>query len=107
VIKNNQFRRRDKPPRRLAAWLVRCLETAENSLSRENDAFAREHGWRIEGGHRGLRRRYRDPRFDRLAECPKCYGTGSSADHEPCLSCSGSGRVALAPRFVAEDGVGR
>jgi hypothetical protein len=59
-----------------------------------SDAQARANGWQVTPIRGGLGRRYRDPRFDSLAQCPDCAGTGGQAE-APCLPCSGSGRVVL------------
>jgi len=79
-------------PRRLGNWLFAM-----------NDTEAYWHGWEITKTRGGLGRRYRDPQFDTLAECPKCRGSGASrgagstgtADL-PCLPCLGTGRITLA-----------
>jgi hypothetical protein len=57
-----------------------------------NDTEAYWRDWQIIKTHGGLGRRYRDPRFDLLAECLKCRGAGSSADL-PCPPCLGTGRT--------------
>jgi hypothetical protein len=90
-----QYRARNKPTQRLAAWLAHRVEAAGNSLFRENDALARRHGWHIGAGHAGLSRVYRDPRFDQLASCRRCRGRGSGETGEPCPGCLGTGRVEL------------
>lgn len=58
------------------------------------DARARGNGWQVTSLRGGLRRQYRDPRFDSLAQCGDCLGTGGPAD-TPCQPCSGTGRVVL------------
>jgi DnaJ-class molecular chaperone len=57
-----------------------------------NDAEAYWRSWQITRTHGGLGRRYRDARFDALAECPKCQGSGLTAD-QPCRPCQGTGRI--------------
>ncbi len=57
-----------------------------------NDAEAYWHSWQITATHGGLGRRYHDPRFDALADCPKCEGSGLTAD-QPCPPCHGTGRI--------------
>lgn len=57
-----------------------------------NDAEAYWHSWQITATHGGLGRRYHDPRFDALADCPKCQGSGLTAD-QPCPPCHGTGRI--------------
>jgi hypothetical protein len=51
-------------------------------------------GWRITKTLGGLRRRYRDIRFDTLARCLQCAGAGVWTD-APCAPCLGTGRVNL------------
>ena len=57
-----------------------------------NDAEAYWRTWQITSTHDGLGRRYRDPLFDALAECPKCQGPGLTAD-QPCPPCQGTGHT--------------
>ena len=59
-----------------------------------NDAEAYWRNWQITRTQGGLGRRYRDPRFDTLAECPKCRGAGAIGD-QPCPPCLSTGRVTL------------
>jgi hypothetical protein len=59
-----------------------------------NDAEAGWRGWQATSMHGGLGRRYRDPRFDTVAECAQCQGFGFRAD-VPCAPCLGTGRVAI------------
>jgi hypothetical protein len=60
-----------------------------------NDAEAYWRSWQITSTHGGLGRRYHDPRFDVLAGCPKCQGSGLTADQPcpPCPPCRGTGRI--------------
>jgi hypothetical protein len=51
-------------------------------------------GLQMTRAHGGLGRRYRDPRFDTLAECTQCRGAGFRADVR-CLPCLGTGRVTI------------
>jgi hypothetical protein len=64
-------------------------------LFRGQDATARRHGWHIKAGHGGLSRTYQDPRFDRLARCPLCGGSGTDPSQETCDGCAATGRVTL------------
>ena len=57
-----------------------------------NDAEAYWRDWQMTRTHGGLGRRYRDPRFDTLAECPKCRGAGATGDR-PCPPCQSTGRI--------------
>ena len=59
-----------------------------------DDAEAGRRGWQMTRVHRGLGRRYRDPRFAALAECLLCRGAGRYAD-APCVPCLGTGRVTI------------
>jgi hypothetical protein len=82
-------------------WLRRLADR----LFREQDAAAVRHGWQIDAGRNGLKRVYRDPRFDRFALCPQCRGSGTDQDQEPCGGCAGTGRTVLGPDSVS--GAGR
>ena len=64
-----------------------------------DDAFARQHGWTLEASRGGLRRNYRDPRFDQLLECPECAGSDriGGSHGPPCGRCRGTGRIRLCP----------
>jgi hypothetical protein len=88
----NPTARKSLPPR-LSDW----LRTAGERIFSDSDAQAREHGWRIIPLYGGLGRMYRDPRFDSLIRCPRCYGTGSVgggvSGAGPCLHCGGAGRI--------------
>jgi hypothetical protein len=66
----------------------------ERLLFRQPDLNALARGWEV---HRPLpfRRVYRDPRWDSIAACADCHGTGFAAAH-PCCTCSGRGTVRLA-----------
>jgi len=57
-----------------------------------NDAEAYWRSWQITTTHGGLGRRCHDLRFDALADCPKCQGSGLTAD-QPCPPCQGTGRI--------------
>jgi hypothetical protein len=78
----------------LLSWLAALPRRLGDPLFAGNDAEAYWRDWQIIRIHAGLGRRYRDPRFDTLAECPKCRGAGVTADR-PCAPCLGSGRVTL------------
>jgi hypothetical protein len=64
-----------------------------NRLFAMNDAEAGWRGWQAINAYGGLGRRYRDPRFDLIRECPLCAGSGAKADQE-CPACLGTGRLA-------------
>ena len=78
----------------LLSWLAAIPRRAGDRLFAMNDAEASWRSWQITTTHGGRGRRYRDPQFDALAECPKCRGAGVTADR-PCPPCLGTGRVTL------------
>ena len=78
----------------LLSWLAAIPRRLGDRLFVMNDTEAYWRGWQITKMHGGLARRYRDPRFDTLAECPKCRGAGGPADL-PCVPCLGTGRITL------------
>jgi hypothetical protein len=78
----------------LLSWLAAIPRRLGDRLFAMNDAEAYWRSWQITRTHGGLGRRYRDPQFGTLAECPKCRGAGVTADL-PCLPCLGTGRVTL------------
>ncbi len=78
----------------LLSWLAAIPQRLTDRLFIMNDAEAYWRRWQITRIHGGLARRYRDPRFDTLAECSKCRGTDGTANL-PCLPCLGTGRVTL------------
>ena len=57
-----------------------------------NDAEAQWRGWQMTRVRGGLGRRYRDPRFDTLAECGRCRGAGLAAG-ALCVPCLVTGRT--------------
>lgn len=68
-----------------------------------HDAQAHIIGWQVTPLHGGLGRKYRDPRFDSLAECPKCMGTGGRPE-AACQPCSETGRITLRPSHEGREG---
>lgn len=76
----------------LPNWLASLPRLLGDRLFAMNDTEAYWRDWQITRTHGGLARRYRDPRFDLLAECPKCRGAGDRAD-VPCPPCLGTGRI--------------
>jgi hypothetical protein len=76
----------------LLSWLAALPRRLGDRLFAMNDAEAYWRTWRITSTHAGLSRRYQDLRFAALAECPKCQGSGLTAD-QPCPPCQGMGRV--------------
>jgi len=76
----------------LLSWLAALPRRLGDRLFTMNDAEAYWRTWRITSTHGGLGRRYHDLRFDALAECPKCQGSGLTAD-QPCPPCQGTGRI--------------
>ena len=78
----------------LLSWLAAIPRRLGDRLFLMNDNEAYWRGWQITKTRGGLARRYRDPRFDTLAECPRCRGAGVTADLA-CVPCLGTGRVTL------------
>jgi hypothetical protein len=76
----------------LLGWLAVIPRRLGDRLFAMNDAEAYWRSWQITRTHGGLGRRYRDPQFGTLAECPKCRGAGVTVNL-PCLPCLGTGRV--------------
>jgi hypothetical protein len=76
------------------SWLGAIPRRLGDRLFTMNDTEAYWESWQITKTHGGLGRRYRDLRFDTLAECPKCRGSGGTADLS-CPPCLGTGRVTL------------
>lgn len=74
--------------------LTVLLGGAGRRLFRDADAYASAHGWAVDVRCGGLARRYRDPRFDRLAQCQACGGHGTDGDL-CCPPCGGTGRLDL------------
>ena len=83
----------------LLSWLAAIPRRLGKRLFVMNDTEAYWRGWQITRTHGGLARRYRDPRFDTLAECAKCHGAGVIADL-PCPPCLGTGRITLGNRIT-------
>jgi len=73
-------------------WLAAIPRRLGDRLFARNDAEAYWHSWQITRTYGSLGRRYRDPQFGALAECPTCHGAGVNADL-PCPPCLGTGRV--------------
>jgi hypothetical protein len=78
----------------LLSWLAALPRRLGDALFAVNDAEAYWRDWQITRTHAGLGRRYLDPRFGTLAECPKCRGASVTADR-PCDPCLGSGRITV------------
>ena len=78
----------------LLNWLAAIPRRLGDRLFVANDTEAYWRDWQITKTRGGLARRYRDPWFEMLAECPKCHGAGVTADL-PCAPCIGTGRITL------------
>jgi len=78
----------------LLSWLAAIPRRVGDRLFTMNDTEACWQSWQITNTHGGLGRRYRDLEFDTLAQCPKCRGSGGTADLS-CPPCLGTGRVTL------------
>jgi hypothetical protein len=81
-------------PHRLG-WLAGILRQIGDLIFMPCDEEAYWRGWAIERRHAGLGRRYRDPVFDTVTECPLCRGLGITVEESLCVKCSGTGRIAL------------
>lgn len=73
--------------------LSQLLIALEERLFAGEDARARARGWEV-SRRPGGGRRYRDPRWDQVAECPECAGTGLDGVHV-CERCDGRCTVRL------------
>ena len=102
VITSAKTTRSERYRQRLAAWIRALGEW----LFRDDDARAVRHGWQIETRRGGLGRVYRDPRFDRLARCPDCGGSGTGESGGPCHRCSATGRIVLGQHVSNTEGGG-
>lgn len=78
----------------LYEWIPAVMRRIGDVLFAPNDVEARWMGWEIASTHNGLGRRYRDPLFDKLTQCPRCEGAGIS-EGIPCLPCLGTGRITI------------
>ena len=95
----------------LLSWLAAVPRRLGDRLFAMNDTEAYWRGWQITKARGGLARSYRDPRFDTLAECARCRGTGLDGagvttqgtgldgagvtTDVPCVPCLGTGRITL------------
>ncbi len=65
-------------------WVIPIIRLTRTRIGQylhaDADVLAQRHGWQVTPVHRGLGRRYRDPRFDcflaRAARAPAPDGTG-------------------------------
>jgi hypothetical protein len=91
-------RRGDRPGatrlREALDWLAYFLRRWGDRWFAVNDTEAYWWGWQVTKTRGGLGRRYRDTRFDTLAACARCAGSGVWAD-APCGPCLGTGRIKL------------
>ncbi len=72
------------------SWLAFAPRRLGDHLFAMNDSEAYWRGWQLTKTPGGLGRRYRDPLFGTLAECPACRGAGAA-----CARCLGSGRMTV------------
>lgn len=83
----------------LLSWLAAIPRRLGDRLFTMNDTEAYWRGWQITKTRGGLARSYRDPRFDTLAECARCRGTGVNGagvnTDLPCAPCLDTGRITL------------
>ena len=75
----------------LLSWLAAIPRGLGDRLFAMNDAEAYWRSWQITKTHGGLGRRYRDPQFGTLAECPKCRGACVTADLPCCPAWARAG----------------
>jgi hypothetical protein len=75
-------------------WLASFARRWGDRRFAMDDTEADWWGWQITKTLGGLRRRYRDIRFDTLAGCGQCAGAGVRTD-ALCGPCLGTGRVNL------------
>jgi hypothetical protein len=85
---------RESTPRSSALTrLAHTVERVARALFARPDRQAQALGWDVTvSGRWGTSRTYHDPRYDRLASCPRCGGRG-----EGCGRCHGTGRIVLEP----------
>lgn len=86
-----------KPRNRPLTWGGAVFAGLTSRLFRNDDATARQYGWQVRPTRWGFVRQYRDPRFDTLAACISCSGTGADPGGAQCRACAGSGRIDNAP----------
>jgi DnaJ-class molecular chaperone len=86
-----------KPHSRPLTWAEAVFQNLTTRLFSNDDATARQHGWQVTPTRHGLGRRYRDPRFDTIAACNGCSGTGADPGGAQCRNCSGGGRIVSKP----------
>jgi hypothetical protein len=79
--------------RHLVRWVAGGLRALGDRIFAANDAEARWRGWEITRRRAGLARTYRDPRFNALAPCPRCRGSGEYDEEGACRLCDGTGRL--------------
>jgi hypothetical protein len=94
VMDRARARPRDSRIRIALDWLAGLPRRWGDRWFAMNDAEAEWRGWQVTRVHGGLGRRYRDPRFDTLAECAWCRGAGLLAGM-PCVPCLGTGHVTI------------
>jgi hypothetical protein len=76
-------------------FLADRLRAAGDRLFCADVERAMVNGLQVRPGRFRLSRAYRDPRFDRLAECDFCHGWGSVFPGHPCVQCAGTGRMTM------------
>jgi hypothetical protein len=86
------------PRSSIVARIFAVANRVGDGLFARADARARDRGWAVGRSRAGLRRSYRDPRFDLLRSCPHCAGSGQTARAGECARCFGTGRLVHDPR---------
>ena len=76
------------PLRAIATWVARKLDALDHVAYRTPDLDATARGWEVRR-HKRFHRTYRDPRWDLIAVCPTCQGSGSVGT-AACSECGGA-----------------
>ena len=90
----------------LLSWLAAIPRRLGDRLFAMNDAEAFWRDWQITRTRGGLARRYRDPRFGTLAECPKCRATGHTGTGHTGAGANGAGHTGAGANGAGANGAG-
>jgi hypothetical protein len=77
------------PSRPAATWLTHIVDRIDQFAFREPDMRAIARGWQVRRD-RPFTRTYRDPRWDDVAACAVCQGSGTIVAGD-CPDCAGVG----------------
>ena len=86
---------------------LRALRAIGSKIFAAEDLQACDLGWEITRSRCGLRRSYRDPRFNYLTACTACDGKGCDSSGVTCIDCDGAGRIKLDATDSSQPGEGR